>query len=147
MRTDLLLRASLLAVTLPFTVDAQRRAPETAPASGVYDARLYFDASLTSRNFKSLRWRSIGPFRGGRVDAVAGDPTRPLVYYFGAVNGGVWKTSNAGATWENITEGEYEQWSRPHLVVDSTTTSVSASVSRILSEITSVGGRPRERHQ
>ena len=47
----------------------------------------------------------IGPFRGGRVDAVAGDPTKPLVFYFGAVNGGVWKTVTAGMSWENITDG------------------------------------------
>ena len=39
-------------------------------------------------------------------DAVAGDPTKPLVFYFGAVNGGVWKTSNAGMSWENITDGK-----------------------------------------
>jgi photosystem II stability/assembly factor-like uncharacterized protein len=48
----------------------------------------------------------VGPFRGGRVDAVTGDPTRPLVFYFGAVNGGVWKTTNAGQTWRNLTDGK-----------------------------------------
>ena len=96
-----------VALALPCALSAQRRpAPEIPPASGVYNPALYSDGSLTSRNFKSLRWRSIGPFRGGRSDAVAGDPTRPLVYYFGAVNGGVWKTANAGQTWENITDGK-----------------------------------------
>ena len=70
-----------------------------------YDPTLYSDPNATSRNFKSLRWRLIGPFRGGRVDAVAGDPNKPLVFYFGAVNGGVWKTANAGQTWDNITDG------------------------------------------
>ncbi|AMW06650.1 hypothetical protein GEMMAAP_07435 [Gemmatimonas phototrophica] len=53
-----------------------------------------------------MRWRLVGPFRGGRSTAVTGDPTRPLVFYFGAVNGGVWKTSNAGQSWENITDGK-----------------------------------------
>jgi photosystem II stability/assembly factor-like uncharacterized protein len=48
----------------------------------------------------------VGPFRGGRVDAVAGDPNRPLVFYFGAVNGGVWKTTNGGQTWRNVTDGK-----------------------------------------
>ena len=48
----------------------------------------------------------MGPFRGGRVDAVAGDPSRPLVFYFGAVNGGVWKTTNGGQTWRNVTDGK-----------------------------------------
>jgi len=48
--------------------------------------------------YSGLRWRSIGPFRGGRVDAVAGVPGRPDEFYFGSVNGGVWKTINAGRT-------------------------------------------------
>ena len=46
--------------------------------------------------FEGLSWRSIGPFRGGRVTAVAGVPGEPLVYYFGATGGGVWKTTNGG---------------------------------------------------
>src|SRR6185436_12657701 len=101
-----LVLTSLIVLALPVTLAAQRRVPEPPPASGVYNPKLYSDASLTSRNFKALRWRNIGPFRGGRADAVAGDPTKPLVYYFGAVNGGVWKTANAGATWDNITDGK-----------------------------------------
>ncbi|HEV8150047.1 MAG TPA: glycosyl hydrolase [Gemmatimonadales bacterium] len=71
-----------------------------------YDSSLYSSPSATSARFKALRWRLIGPFRGGRVDAVAGDPRRPLVFYFGAVNGGVWKTSNGGQTWRNLTDGK-----------------------------------------
>src|SRR5437879_11437030 len=54
---------------------------------------------------RALHWRLVGPFRGGRAVAVAGDPTRPLVFYFGAVDGGVWKTANGGATWSNVTDG------------------------------------------
>src|SRR5260370_42386842 len=46
-----------------------------------------------------LRWRSIGPFRGGRSIAVSGIEGQPNVYYFGSVGGGVWKTTNAGETW------------------------------------------------
>ena len=52
-----------------------------------------------------LEWRCIGPFRGGRVVAVAGDPHRPAVFYFGAVAGGVWKTTDAGAYWECVSVG------------------------------------------
>ncbi len=44
--------------------------------------------------------------RGGRAVAVTGDPTKPFVFYFGAVNGGVWKTANGGQTWSNITDGK-----------------------------------------
>src|SRR5439155_15964852 len=49
--------------------------------------------------YAGLRWRMLGPFRGGRVDAVSGVPGRPHEFYFGSVNGGVWKTVNAGRTW------------------------------------------------
>src|SRR5438093_476029 len=53
----------------------------------------------------ALRWRNIGPFRGGRVTAVAGIASQPLVYYMGATGGGVWKTDDAGLTWNNVSDG------------------------------------------
>ena len=46
-----------------------------------------------------LAWRNVGPFRGGRISAVSGAIGQPGVFYFGAANGGVWKTTSAGATW------------------------------------------------
>ncbi len=52
-----------------------------------------------------LRYRCIGPTRGGRVVAVAADPKRQSVFYFGAVAGGVWKSDDAGQFWENVTDG------------------------------------------
>src|SRR5207244_3371342 len=52
----------------------------------------------------ALRWRSIGPYRGGRVTAVAGIARQPLVYYMGATGGGVWKTDDAGLTWTNVSD-------------------------------------------
>jgi photosystem II stability/assembly factor-like uncharacterized protein len=55
----------------------------------------------------SLHWRSIGPHRGGRVVAVAGDVSDPRVYYFGACAGGVWKTADGGLTWRNVSDGYF----------------------------------------
>src|SRR5919199_3111665 len=52
--------------------------------------------------FSALRWRSIGPPRGGRVNAVAGVPGEPTTFYFGSVGGGVWKTTNSGRTWAPV---------------------------------------------
>ena len=56
----------------------------------------------------SLEWRMIGPHRGGRVVAVAGDVSNPLVFYFGACAGGVWKTTDAGLTWRNVSDGYFK---------------------------------------
>src|SRR3954447_15520134 len=55
-----------------------------------------------------LEWRCIGPHRGGRVVAVAGNPVEPMTFYFGAVAGGVWKTTDGGQIWENVSDGFFE---------------------------------------
>ena len=54
-----------------------------------------YDASL----YSGLRWRMIGPFRAGRVNAVSGVAGQPDTFYFGSVGGGVWKSTNSGRTW------------------------------------------------
>jgi photosystem II stability/assembly factor-like uncharacterized protein len=54
--------------------------------------------------FNALAWRGIGPYRGGRALAVAGIPGNPTTFYFGAVAGGVWRTTDAGATWAPLTD-------------------------------------------
>src|SRR6202047_3004837 len=51
-------------------------------------------------------WRNIGPDRGGRSLAVAGSSSRPFEYYFGAVGGGLWKTTDGGLTWKPVTDGQ-----------------------------------------
>src|SRR5215813_14047186 len=56
--------------------------------------------------FQDLHWRLVGPFRGGRVLAVAGVPDEPQHFYFGSVNGGVWETLDAGRTWQPIFDGQ-----------------------------------------
>ncbi|WP_456463770.1 WD40/YVTN/BNR-like repeat-containing protein [Lutibacter sp.] len=55
--------------------------------------------------YKSLEWRNIGPFRGGRSAAVTGVANKANLYYFGATGGGIWKTTDAGNTWSNISDG------------------------------------------
>ncbi len=63
---------------------------------------------MTDSPFAGLtEFRCIGPFRGGRVVAVAGDPRDPNTFYFGGVCGGVWKTTDAGQYWENISDGYF----------------------------------------
>jgi photosystem II stability/assembly factor-like uncharacterized protein len=62
--------------------------------------------TLPDNTGTALRWRLIGPHRGGRVLAVAGIPGDPAIFYFGAVDGGVWRTTNAGATWEPLFDGQ-----------------------------------------
>ena len=54
----------------------------------------------------ALAWRSVGPIRGGRSIAVAGSAARPNEYYFGAVGGGLWKSSDGGTTWGPVTDGQ-----------------------------------------
>jgi len=77
---------------------AQKKSSST-PVKSVttYDEKLY----------NALEWRSIGPYRGGRADAVTGVPGKPNLFYFGATGGGVWRTTDAGNSWENISDGYF----------------------------------------
>ena len=67
----------------------------------------------------SLEWRLIGPFRGGRVVAVAGDPQHSQVFYFGSTGGGVWKTTDGGIIWENVSDGFFKRASVGAIAVSS----------------------------
>jgi photosystem II stability/assembly factor-like uncharacterized protein len=64
------------------------------------------DASVPPSLYSGLRWRMLGPFRGGRVAAATGVPGRPHEFYFGAVNGGVWKSIDAGRVWTPIFDSQ-----------------------------------------
>src|SRR5712691_1793445 len=68
-----------------------------APAARVANAQGY-DSAL----YSGLHWRMIGPFRGGRVNAVSGVIGQPDTFYFGSVGGGLWKSNNAGRTWNPV---------------------------------------------
>jgi len=73
-------------------------APQRSRKISRYDSNLY----------KEMEWRCIGPYRGGRVTAVAGIPSQPYTYYFGATGGGVWKTEDGGISWEPISDGFFK---------------------------------------
>src|SRR5271163_5213085 len=68
-----------------------------ASLPGVSQAQQYPESM-----YQEMRWRMIGPFRGGRTRAVAGVPNQPNLFYIGAVNGGVWKSDDYGRTWTPI---------------------------------------------
>ncbi len=72
-------------------------APAPAPAAAA--------AAVNPSLFGALQWRGIGPYRGGRALAVAGIPGDASTFYFGAVAGGVWKTTDGGGTWQVLTDG------------------------------------------
>ena len=55
-----------------------------------------------------LRWRSVGPSRGGRVVAVSGDPVNKFTFYQGTTGGGVWKTDDGGLNWANVADGSFK---------------------------------------
>ncbi|HEY1868711.1 MAG TPA: hypothetical protein VGG70_10485, partial [Candidatus Cybelea sp.] len=63
-------------------------------------------AALALSLYQGLHWRFVGPMRGGRTVALAGVPNQPNLFYIGAVNGGVWKSANAGRTWVPIFDQE-----------------------------------------
>ena len=69
--------------------------PSPAPAAGI-DEKL----------FRGMQWRQVGPFRGGRALAIEGIGNEPGVYYFGAVAGGIWKTTDGGANWAPLFDKE-----------------------------------------
>jgi hypothetical protein len=64
------------------------------------------DTELRSDRFSSMKWREIGPERGGRSLSCTGSPGRPNEYYFGATGGGLWKTEDGGNTWSPATDGK-----------------------------------------
>jgi len=94
----MIVRQLAILLIVPWPVFAQNR---TAVAA-TFDTTRY---ERTAPDLRGLRWRLVGPFRGGRSVAVTGDAGNPRVFYFGAVDGGVWKSTNAGQTWSNITDG------------------------------------------
>ena len=73
-------------------------------------AQIKKDSSLSDLNnyFKRVKWRSIGPFRGGRSVTATGVPGNINTYYMGTTGGGLWKTEDMGITWNNISDGFFK---------------------------------------
>ena len=93
MKTIKLLLIVLLA--LPLTLQSQRRKKiNSAPVLSVQDSM-----------FHGLKWRNIGAFRGGRSVASSGVVGQPMTYYNGTVGGGIWKTTDDGLSWKNVSDG------------------------------------------
>jgi photosystem II stability/assembly factor-like uncharacterized protein len=86
-------------VAAPALAQRQKKSPEPAKAQA---PQPQFSETL----YDGMKWRLIGPFRGGRVLAVTGVPSQPNTYYFGAVAGGVWKTTDGGASWQPMSDQE-----------------------------------------
>ncbi|HEU4643366.1 MAG TPA: hypothetical protein VFS44_13000 [Gemmatimonadaceae bacterium] len=83
----------------PALAQRTRRAAERAtPVGG--------GATFDPARFGDLRYRMVGPARGGRVTTVTGVPSQPRTFYMGVASGGVWRTTDAGATWEPISDGQ-----------------------------------------
>jgi len=100
-RLGCVLRATGLAVLLAgVAASAAAQDEDAAPDNGAKKDK------GPAGGFSALELRQIGPFRGGRVDAVTGVPGEPLVYYFGGTGGGVFKTTDGGHTWRPITDGQ-----------------------------------------
>jgi photosystem II stability/assembly factor-like uncharacterized protein len=80
---------------MPATNQAQRRkAKKTTPVTVINDSV-----------FHGLKWRNIGPFRGGRSVTSSGVVGEPMTYYMGSTGGGIWKTTDDGITWKNVSDG------------------------------------------
>jgi photosystem II stability/assembly factor-like uncharacterized protein len=104
-RREFLLRASQTAAALSLASPALNRLLDSAAyaeSNGLVRASGYDLSALAS----GMRWRMLGPFRGGRVAAATGVRGRANEFYFGAVNGGVWKTIDGGRIWQPIFDSQ-----------------------------------------
>ena len=95
---------NLSAVVLCATISVSASAAEAPSSPSKKSSFPSSSSSSLSESLQGLQFRNIGPFRGGRVTAVAGVPGQPLTFYFGGTGGGVWKTTDGGASWESVSD-------------------------------------------
>lgn len=103
LRTWTCAAVAVVLASAPHNLSAQAasaRARAATPRRAMPAVSMPVDAGF----FKGLRYRNIGPARGGRVTTVTGVPSQPLTFYMGSTGGGVWKTTDAGQNWFNVTD-------------------------------------------
>lgn len=96
------IRLLLLLFVVLHSSFAQKKNAATTPVVPSTPPTPTFNPDL----YKGLKWRNIGPFRGGRSVTATGVVNNPMVYYFGGTGGGIWKTEDAGFNWKNISDGQ-----------------------------------------
>ena len=113
-----MMRTKILAIAFPIVAAALLQqvpaADHGAPGPRIVAAgperqaapSLSASAAVDPRNFQDLRWRNVGPTRGGRVTAVAGVRTQLCTFYMGSTGGGVWKSEDCGSNWSPVSDGQ-----------------------------------------
>ncbi len=94
MRTLILICITFLLIPVNGEAQRRKRKSDQGPAQPIHDSL-----------FHDFKWRNIGPFRGGRSVASTGVVAQPMTYYMGGTGSGIWKTTDDGITWKNISDG------------------------------------------
>ena len=102
------IRLLLLALLLTLSAQGQRKKARTP------------EPVLNDSLYQALNWRNIGPFRGGRSVAVCGVPGNPGTFYMGSTGGGVWKTTDGGIRWDNVSDGFFKTGTVGDIAVSAT---------------------------
>ena len=101
-------RLLLLALLLTLSAQGQRKKARTP------------EPVLNDSLYQALNWRNIGPFRGGRSVAVCGVPGNPGTFYMGSTGGGIWKTTDGGIRWDNVSDGFFKTGTVGDIAVSAT---------------------------
>ena len=96
---------SRILASISFLVAASVSSPASSTPPAVDESADSGHEVVADQLLETLRFRSIGPSRGGRVTTVTGVPQQPFTFYMGATGGGVWRTDNAGQSWSNVSDG------------------------------------------